>query len=32
MGENTTSGLTRVLAKTLGGQSGLSEVYDFAAD
>lgn len=32
MGETTSSGLARVLAKTLGGKSGLSEVYDFASD
>lgn len=32
MSETTSSGLTRILGKTLGGNSGLSEVYDFTSD
>lgn len=32
MSEGVSNSLTRILGKTLGGNSGLSEVYDFAAD
>lgn len=32
MNESSTSGLTRILGKTLGGQSGISETYRYSQD